>query len=196
MNNRHMDERTVVIVRWKKPFRSNGRLKGYTVEYCKIPRFARTVQRGGCRRRVVTPTDRSLRITNLDYVSRYRLIVYGSTKAGDGDPNSRDVITLPEHFNVHMLPVQPILEESEVGSNHINITMTPGRRGSNDDRPVGNVMQTQGDAYAVLEKERKYGKSLTVASAGGQRFHEYSGWFVQFFSFYKSFADEFVLPRL
>ncbi|KHN76715.1 hypothetical protein Tcan_01605, partial [Toxocara canis] len=41
------------------------------------------------------------------------------------------------------------------------------------------LRQTQGDAYAVLEKERKYGKSLTVASAGGQRFHEYSGCNVQ-----------------
>lgn len=39
-----------------------------------------------------------MRITNLENRSKYRFIVYGSTAAGKGDPNSRDVITLPEYY--------------------------------------------------------------------------------------------------
>lgn len=42
--------------------------------------------------------------------------------------------------NLVVAPVQPILEKSGVGNNHINITITPGQRMRSDHRPVGNVM--------------------------------------------------------
>lgn len=45
--------------------------------------------------------ENSLRITDLDYDRRYRFVVYGTTNAGKGDPNSRDARTLPEFVNMN-----------------------------------------------------------------------------------------------
>lgn len=49
--------------------------------------------------RLTSQAEHALRFTNLDYDSKYRFIVYGSTAAGDGDPNSKDVLTLPQQFD-------------------------------------------------------------------------------------------------
>uniref|UniRef100_F1KVB3 Neuroglian n=1 Tax=Ascaris suum TaxID=6253 RepID=F1KVB3_ASCSU len=140
INNRHNDERAIVIARWKKPFRTNGNLLKYTIEACQMAPHMQSVQREKCPRRLTSQAEHALRFTNLDYDSKYRFIVYGSTAAGDGDPNSKDVLTLPQQFDDRMAPVQPILEKSGVGNNHINITITPGQRMRSDHRPVGNVM--------------------------------------------------------
>lgn len=39
-----------------------------------------------------------------------------------------------------MEPVQPLLEETGVGNDHVNITITPGQYEESDERPVGNAM--------------------------------------------------------
>lgn len=46
--------------------------------------------------RKTKPKERFLRISNLESDSKYRFVVYGNTNAGRGDPNSKDVMTLPE----------------------------------------------------------------------------------------------------
>uniref|UniRef100_A0A915AY17 Neuroglian n=1 Tax=Parascaris univalens TaxID=6257 RepID=A0A915AY17_PARUN len=164
MNNKHENERAVVIVRWKKPFHMNGKLVGYTVESCLVSPSGQMAQRESCPRRVTGPEERLVRITNLENRSKYRFIVYGNTAAGKGDPNSRDVITLPEHYRPKLEPVQPLLEETGVGNDHVNITITPGQYEESDERPVGNAMyvkykKSDSDDW---EMAQPHGDNLTV----------------------------------
>ncbi|VDM27517.1 unnamed protein product [Toxocara canis] len=53
MNNKHENEKAVVIVRWKKPIHSNGKLTGYTVESCLVNTNGQMTPRDSCPRRSV-----------------------------------------------------------------------------------------------------------------------------------------------
>ncbi|VDK43484.1 unnamed protein product [Anisakis simplex] len=140
MNNKNENEKAVVVVRWRKPIHMNGKPLGYTVESCLVAPNGQMTPRQSCPRRSVAPDEYNVRVTNLENRSKYRFIVYASTAAGKGDPNSRDVITLPDYFRPKLEPVQPLLEESGVGDDHINITITPGEYDESDERPIGNAV--------------------------------------------------------
>ncbi|VDN26210.1 unnamed protein product [Gongylonema pulchrum] len=107
MNARSPDENAVVFVRWDRPRSYNGRLIGYTVESCAVNPDGTMEQRGACPIRQTKPNERFLKITNLENDRRYRFIVYGSTNAGRGDPNSKDIVTLPESMKLFRKQTKP-----------------------------------------------------------------------------------------
>ncbi|KAK6111532.1 Immunoglobulin I-set domain family protein [Brugia pahangi] len=138
MNGRNERESATVAIRWDQPRHYNGRLTGYSVEICSINADGLMEQRESCPIRKTQPGERFLRISNLENDSKYRFIVYGNTNAGRGDPNSKDVMTLPEDIKFFLEPEQPHLEESGVGDDFINVTLAPGEFDKNEGRPVGS----------------------------------------------------------
>ncbi|MFH4975053.1 hypothetical protein AB6A40_001762 [Gnathostoma spinigerum] len=140
MNNRESKEKAVVVVRWTAPRSLNGKLTGYTVEYCAVTQEKTMEARENCPQKWLLPEQHSVRISGLEYESNYRFIVYGNTNTGKGDPNSKDVFTMPEEYNSELEPVEPFLLESAVGDDYINISLTPGEYEKLEERPVGNEM--------------------------------------------------------
>ncbi|KAM3725167.1 Neuroglian [Dirofilaria immitis] len=138
MNGRDEQESGVVAVRWDKPRYYNGLLTGYSVEICTVNPDGTMEQRENCPIKKTRPKERFLRVSNLENDSKYRFIVYGNTNAGRGDPNSKDIVTLPEDVKLYLEPERPHLEESGVGDDFINITLTPGEFDKNEGRPVGS----------------------------------------------------------
>ncbi|VDK77723.1 unnamed protein product [Litomosoides sigmodontis] len=138
MNVRDEKESAVVALRWDQPRRYNGRLTGYSVEICAVNPDSTMEERGSCRVRKTKPKERFLRVSNLENDSKYRFIVYGNTNSGQGDPNSKDIRTLPNDVKLFLEPEQPHLEESGVGDDFINVTLTPGEFDKSEGRPVGS----------------------------------------------------------
>lgn len=125
MNGRDERESGVVAIRWDKPRYYNGRLTGYSVEICAVKPDGIMEQRESCPIKLIRislfsfqliygtfeivknvfrktkPKERFLRISNLENDSKYRFIVYGNTNAGRGDPNSKDIVTLPEDVKLY-----------------------------------------------------------------------------------------------
>ncbi|VDP13354.1 unnamed protein product, partial [Onchocerca flexuosa] len=101
MNGRDERESGVVAIRWDKPRYYNGRLTGYSVEICAVNPDGIMEQRGSCPIKKTKPKERFLRISNLENDSKYRFIVYGNTNAGRGDPNSKDIVTLPQDVKLY-----------------------------------------------------------------------------------------------
>uniref|UniRef100_A0A8R1E021 Fibronectin type III domain protein n=1 Tax=Caenorhabditis japonica TaxID=281687 RepID=A0A8R1E021_CAEJA len=94
MNSKNADEKGVVVLVWKKPRQTNGKLARYEVEYCKTQdgKLAGT----SCLRQQIPADAKEIRITGLDNDTPYRFVLRAHTAAGEGDPNSSDASTLPE----------------------------------------------------------------------------------------------------
>uniref|UniRef100_A0A0N5AT71 Neuroglian n=1 Tax=Syphacia muris TaxID=451379 RepID=A0A0N5AT71_9BILA len=131
------EERGVVVVSWNHPKRSKEADMEYIVEICKIQQN-NAVARDSC---PTTKTkERTLRLTDLDFDTHYRVIATGVTSVGKGDPNSCDVRTVPEVVNSELPPVKPSVS-AEANENSIEYKVTPGV--VDDNRPVGNVFYTE-----------------------------------------------------
>ncbi|KJH49856.1 fibronectin type III domain protein [Dictyocaulus viviparus] len=94
MNARDSDEKAIVHLIWRKPRRPNGRLLYYTIMDCRTEN-GRIIEKD-CPKQQVNSDRTQIRISGLQFETPYRFIVRAQTNAGEGDPNSVDVTTLPE----------------------------------------------------------------------------------------------------
>lgn len=141
MNSKDADEKGVVVLVWKKPRQTNGKLARYEVEYCKTQN-GKQVEKT-CPRQQINADAKEIRITGLENETPYRFILRAHTSAGEGDPNSSDATTLPETTAAGVDPGVPSLVENAIGDKYFNVSFRPAKYDDETRAPVGNTYEVQ-----------------------------------------------------
>ncbi|EFO93140.1 CRE-SAX-7 protein [Caenorhabditis remanei] len=141
MNSKDGDEKGVVVLVWKKPRQTNGKLARYEVEYCKTQN-GKQVEKT-CPRQQIDADAKEIRITGLENETPYRFILRAHTSAGEGDPNSSDATTLPETTAAGVDPGVPSLVENAIGDKYFNVSFRPAKYDEETRAPVGNTYEVQ-----------------------------------------------------
>ncbi|ULT96692.1 hypothetical protein L3Y34_004915 [Caenorhabditis briggsae] len=141
MNSKESDEKGVVVLVWKKPRQTNGKLARYEVEYCKTQN-GKQVEKT-CPRQQIDADAKEIRITGLENETPYRFILRAHTSAGEGDPNSSDATTLPETTAAGVDPGVPSLVENAIGDKYFNVSFRPAKYDDETRAPVGNTYEVQ-----------------------------------------------------
>ncbi|KAJ1353756.1 hypothetical protein KIN20_010464, partial [Parelaphostrongylus tenuis] len=162
MNARNSEEKAVVHLIWRRPRKPNGKLQHYVVEHCRTEN-GKVIEKD-CPKQVVSADRTQIRLSGLEFETPYRFIVRARTNAGEGDPNSSDVTTLPEVVASGIDPSAPSFTENEIGDDHFNITFTPSKFDEEERRPVGNTFfveyrEVDTDEWKRVQQE---GDDLTV----------------------------------
>ncbi|CCD65186.1 Neuroglian [Caenorhabditis elegans] len=141
MNSKVGGEKGVVVLVWKKPRQTNGKLARYEVEYCKTQN-GKLVEKS-CPRKQIDADSKEIRITGLENETPYRFILRAHTSAGEGDPNSSDATTLPETTAAGVDPGVPSLVENAIGDKYFNVSFRPAKYDDESRAPVGNTYEVQ-----------------------------------------------------
>lgn len=141
MNSKQPEEKGVVVLVWKKPRHTNGKLVRYEVEYCRTQN-GKVIEKD-CPRKQITPEQKEVRLTGLANETPYRFIIRAQTAAGEGDPNSSDAATLPEQVAAGVDPGVPTLEENAIGDNFFNVSFRPAKFDEEARAPVGNTFELE-----------------------------------------------------
>ncbi|KAK0428614.1 hypothetical protein QR680_010905 [Steinernema hermaphroditum] len=128
LNNRSLDEKAVVLLRWKNPIKS---LEKVTIHRC-------LTDENLCLSPIeVSANQNRIRLSGLDHDKDYRIVIAGK----DEDfpiRQSVDVRTLPVDIDLTLNPEAPSLLENGVEENLINVTFLPGKYRKESNRPIGH----------------------------------------------------------
>ncbi|CAJ0929223.1 unnamed protein product, partial [Mesorhabditis belari] len=142
LNGRSDNEKGVVALRWKIPRQKNGKIAKYVVEICRT-QDGKVISKN-CPKQAVDSSKKEIRLTGLEPESEYRFVVRAETGVGEGDPNSADAKTLPQHVAADgVVPETPFVRAERVGEDHFNVSFQPGAFDERDRRPVGNSYKIQ-----------------------------------------------------